>query len=216
MNIQATNISLKEELLNINMTLSSLLETIQSRSDIADNRIDSWEKACKDIHRQISEESVRVAVIGAVKSGKSTFVNSLFRGDYLKRGAGIVTSIVTRVRRGENLNATLHFKSWNEINTEIENALVLFPAWEKQSDEKLFDIQDEKDRQSLKLALMGLRDDMIIIDGARDPNSILLSLYLKGYDRVAEMISGDLMTAEFSGDEFARHRSFVSDDALAV
>jgi GTPase SAR1 family protein len=216
MNIKETQTSPKEELLNINRTLFSLLETVQNRSDIADSRLDSWGKACKDIHRQISDESVRVAIIGAVKSGKSTFVNSIFRGDYLKRGAGIVTSIVTRVRRGENLKAFLHFKSWNEINTEIENALVLFPAWEKQSDEKLFDIQNEKDRQSLKLALMGLRDDMIIIDGARDPNSILLSLYLKGYDRVAEMISGDLMTAEFSGDEFARHRSFVSNDSLAV
>ncbi len=216
MNIKEAQISPKEELLNINRTLSSLLKSVQSHSDIADSRLDGWKKACKDIHRQISEESVRVAVIGVVKSGKSTLVNSLFRGDYLKRGAGIVTSIVTRVRRGENLRSILHFKSWDEINNEIENALVLFPAWEKQSDEKLFDIQDEKDRQALKLALMGLRDDMLIIDGVRDPNSILLSLYLKGYDRVTEIISGDSMTAEFRGDEFVRHRSFVSDDVLAV
>ena len=68
-----------------------------------------------------------MAVVGPIKSGKSTFLNSLLKGDFLKRGAGVVTSIVTRVRSGERLKATLYYKSWEEVNEDMEQALVLFP-----------------------------------------------------------------------------------------
>ncbi|GBD95410.1 MAG TPA: hypothetical protein ENG83_14395 [Nitrospirae bacterium] len=216
MTMKETYSSLKEELLGINESLSSLLSTVQSRPDIADSRFHEWHKACKDIHHQISEEVVRVAVVGAVKSGKSTFVNSLFRGDYLKRGAGIVTSIVTRIRSGKNLKAVLFFKSWDEINADIEQALVMLPSWERQADDKPFDIRRERDRRSLRRALEGLSNDLLITDGVRNTNSILLSLYLKGYDLVNEMISAESMTTEFSGERFPEHRTYVGDDALAV
>ena len=115
--------NIKQELLSVNESLSSLLSTIIKRPEIADNRFEDWQKACSDIHNQVTEETIRVAVIGPVKSGKSTFVNSLFRGDYLKRGAGIITSIVTRLKSGDGLKAVLFFKSWDEVNEEIEQAV---------------------------------------------------------------------------------------------
>ncbi len=111
--------TLKKELLATNESLSSLLASVKERTDIADERFNDWQKACVDINRQVAEDIIRVAVIGTVKSGKSTFVNSLFKGDYLKRGAGIVTSIVTRIRTGKKLKAVLFFKSWDEVNADI-------------------------------------------------------------------------------------------------
>ncbi|HDN95002.1 MAG TPA: hypothetical protein ENG76_02845, partial [Nitrospirae bacterium] len=177
-----TYIALKDDLIAINESLSSLLTSIQERPDIADERFDNWHKACIDINRQITEDIIRVAVIGTVKSGKSTFVNSLFKGDYVKRGAGIVTSIVTRIRTGNKLNAVLFFKSWDEVNADIEQALVMFPSWENQSDNKPFDIRRAMDRQSLQIGLNGLSNDLLFTEGTRNANSLLLSLYLKGYD----------------------------------
>ena len=208
--------SLKGDLLAVNESLSSLLTSVQERPDIADERFDDWHKACIDINRQIAEDIVRVAVIGTVKSGKSTFVNSLFKGDYLKRGAGIVTSIVTRIRTGNELKAVLFFKSWDEVNADIEQALVMFPSWENHSGNKAFDIRRAMDRQSLQSALDGLSNDLLFIEGMRNANSLLLSLYLKGYDRVNEIVSSDSMTNEFFGENFAEHKTFVGDDALAV
>ncbi len=207
--------NLKKELLNINGSVTSLLSVLRNRTDITDSRFDDWQKACGDIHHQITEEVVRVAVIGTVKSGKSTFVNSLFKGDYLKRGAGVVTSIVTRIRSGDNLRAVLYFKSWDDVNADIEQALVMLPSWEG-SDDKSFDIRREKDRRSLHSVVEGLSNDLLITDGTRNINSILLSLYLKGYDQVSGMITADSVTTEFSGDHFAEHQAFVSDDSLAV
>ena len=208
--------SLKTDLLDINASLSLLLSKVQGQPDIADSRFDEWIHACEDIHRQIKEEVVRVAVIGSVKSGKSTLVNSIFKGDYLKRGAGVITSIVTRIRSGSELKAVLFFKSWQEINSEIEQALVMFPAWEKQYEGKSFDIRQIGDRQALQNALDSLSDDLQIIDGTRNTNSVLLSLYLKGYSRVAEVITSGTGITEFSDDTFAEHRTYAGDDELAV
>lgn len=211
-----TYLSLKGELLAVNESLSSLLTSVQERPDISDERFDNWHKACIDINRQIAEDIVRIAVIGTVKSGKSTFVNSLFKGDYVKRGAGIVTSIVTRIRTGDELKATLFFKSWDEVNADIEQALVMFPSWENQSDNKAFDIRRAMDRQSLQAGLDGLSNDLLFINGTRNANSLLLSLYSKGYDRVNEIVSSDSMTNEFLGENFAEHKTYVGEDALAV
>lgn len=214
--MKETHDSLKRELLDINKTLSSLISAVQNRTDLADPRFDDWQKACGDVHQQITEEVVRVAVIGPVKSGKSTFVNSLFKGDYLKRGAGVVTSIVTRIRAGRKLKAVLFFKSWDEVNADIQQALLMLPSWKQQADDKPFDIRREKDRQSLQFALERLSDDVLITDGTRNTNTVLLSLYLNGYNTVFEKISADSMTTKFSGSHFAEHRTFVGDDTLAV
>ncbi len=216
MKIEETYNSYKETLLSINDSLSSLLSTVQSKPEIADTRFNEWQNACSDIHQQITEDVVRIAVIGPIKSGKSTFVNSLFKGDYLKRGAGVVTSIVTRIRSGEQLKASLFFKSWDEVNADIEQALVMLPSWKRSPDEKPFDIRREKDRHSLRSALRGLSNDLLIKNGIRNSNIVLLSLYFKGYDHISEKISADFTTTEFSGNHFAEHRIYVADDMLAV
>jgi GTPase SAR1 family protein len=208
--------SLKQEVLSINEALSSLLITVLDRQDIEDIRFKDWHKACADIHQQIADEVVRVAVIGTVKSGKSTLVNSLFNGDYVKRGAGVVTSIVTRIRRGDGLKAVLFFKSWDDVNADIEQALFMLPTWKKRADDRPFDIRREKDRRALNTALAGLSEDLLITEGVRNTNIVLLSLYLKGYDLVRDKISADSMTSVFSDDQFAEHRTFVGDDTLAV
>jgi len=61
--------------------------------------------------------------------------------DFLKRGAGVVTSIVTKIRKGDLMRAQLFFKSWDEINREIRQALALFPELNEISDPALFDIR---------------------------------------------------------------------------
>jgi hypothetical protein len=208
--------SLKEELLGINDTLAALLNGIQERPDLRDQRFDDWKKGCADIRQQIMDEVFRVAVIGPIKSGKSTFINSLFKGDYLKRGAGVVTSIVTRIRSGENLRAKLFFKTWAEVNADIEQALVLFPSWDRQITDSAFDIRRAEDRHALSKALDKLSPELRITEGTFNSNSVLLSLYLKGYDRFSEYISSDSGNAEFTGDKFTEHQEFAGEDSLAV
>lgn len=207
---------LKMRLTEINQTLFELVNKTKAIPSMSELRFKQWERTLSGIDRQLSEEIVRVAVIGAIKSGKSTFTNSLFHGDYLKRGAGVVTSIVTRIRTGAQLQATLMMKNINEINTEIRQALVLFPDVHWHSDDGQFDIQDKQDRETLNHALNQLEADKRIEKDSRNQNVLLLESYLKGYERISSMLSNDSTTHTFESSDFLEHQQFVGNQSLAV
>lgn len=206
----------KNELLGINDRIIALLSEAQSLPMAGDYAFGGWQKTCDEIQKRISEDVLRVAVVGPIKSGKSTFVNSLFGGDYLKRGAGVVTSIVTRIRRGKSLKAILYFKSWDQVNTEIEQSTALFPSpdWRPRRDS--FDIRLESDRSALEQALASLHSDLLISNDSRNTDSVLLSCYLNGYDRVKDIIDSSPVTREYEGADFASHKDYSGDDVLAV
>jgi GTPase SAR1 family protein len=207
---------LRDKVLEINQQVASLVQGAQSILDTASPSFDTWRGSCDAIARQLLDHVLRIAVVGAIKSGKSTLVNALLHDDHLKRGAGVVTSIVTRIRQGERLRAKLFFKSWDEVNEEIKQALVLFPTDEWRGDRQGFDIRHARDRQDLKHALEVLDKDLRFVQDALNAHSVLLSSYIKGYDQVESYVSTESTTREFDGEQFAQHRSFVADDALAV
>ncbi len=206
---------LKTELLTINENVSMLLGRINAMPETSQRSFQGWENICHSIENQLSEELIRVAVIGTIKSGKSTLINSLFAGDYLKRGAGVVTSMVTRARRGEHLKAKLYFKSWDQVNADIERSLVLFPSLEWRSRKEPFDICRKSDREELKQALGSLETKHLLSNDTRNLNSLYLSSYLRGYDRVKDFLSSDDLTREFKSKEFSAHRDFSGNEVLA-
>jgi GTPase SAR1 family protein len=206
----------KDELLKINHEMASLLQAARSLEGIPLESLADWQKTCRALPSQISEELMRVAIVGPIKSGKSTFVNSLFEGDFVKRGAGVVTSIVTRLRKGDRSAARLLFKSWKEINAEMEQALVLFPSLDWRSRNGGFDLRERREREELTAALTQLGPEQLISKDARNLNNVLLSSYLKGFPRVHELLSTESAVLEFAEDRFSEHWFFVGDENLAV
>ena len=81
-----------------------------------------WQKVLSQVQAHVTEDTCRLAVVGAVKSGKSTMINALVGQDLLRRGAGILTAMITRVQPGPESQAVLRFKGWDEINGEIRKA----------------------------------------------------------------------------------------------
>lgn len=207
---------LKEELLKVNKDILSLFSKVTILKEQDTGTFSGWKKRCVKINKQMSDDLIRVAVVGSIKSGKSTFVNSIFNGDFLKRGAGIVTSFVTKIRAGDMLKAELTFKTYEEINLEIRQALIMFPHLNLQAKAESFDIRNRQDRAELEPALSDLDADMIFTDGIRNIHSILLSSYLKGHGRVKDIISDDVATACYDEKFFPQHKLFVSDDTLSV
>lgn len=207
---------LKSKLGRLTMEVESLIDAVERLPGITLQSAANWRQTCSAITQQISEDRIRVAIVGPIKSGKSTFTNALLKGDYLKRGAGVVTSIVTRITHGDHLQAQLYFKSWEEINDDIEHALVLFPNRDWLHREKSFDLRRESDRDGLAEALQSLKPDQLITNDTRDANSVLLLSYLKGYDQVAELIGDETAVVRYDDGRFHEHRGFVGDDALAV
>ena len=208
--------SLNKQLLQINQDILALFSDAGSITGIPDHSFADWEKTCSSIYKQMSEQIIRIAVVGTIKSGKSTFINSLFKGDYLKRGAGVVTSIITRVRSGKQLNAKLLFKSWDEVNSEIDQALVLFPSADWRTEKNRFDIRRKGERIDLQKALSSLGTEHLFNNYTRNLNSVLLSSYLKGYDKIKDIISTDSTTSEYEDNRFTEHWAFVGDGSMAV
>ncbi len=208
--------TLKHQLARISDDTAGLLEDAEKITELTDEGLSGWKTTCQTISQQASEETMRLAVVGAIKSGKSTLVNTLFKGDYLKRGAGVVTSIVTRVRTGSRLRAILYLKTWDEVNRDIDQASVLLPAHNLSGEARHVDIRREKDRQILQRALDDLAADQLISNDTRSAGSVLLASYLKGYDRVRQFVEADHATVIFENDRFPLHQDFVGDDAMAV
>ncbi len=206
----------KQSLLAVNDGLQSLFRTVRSIPGLSDYRFAEWEKTCAALPEQVNEKIVRVAVVGPIKSGKSTFLNSLLKGDFLKRGAGVVTSIVTRVRAGERLKATLFFKSWAEVNTDMQQALVLFPDLNWRRTEEHFDIRRPQERTGLRQALQTLNSEQRITDDARDRNLVLLSCYLQGYDAVNRFLGDGTVVRAYDGDRFIDHWEYTGNESLSV
>jgi len=208
--------TLKDEVLEINRKVTMLFSTAKSIPGMSDFSFGEWETACDQLPRQLAEDIIRVAIVGPIKSGKSTFLNSIFKGEFVKRGAGVITSIVTRVRNGEHLRAKLIFKSWDEINAEMEQALVLFPSENWRSGNTNFDIRQSKDRHDLQQALGQLSAEQLITRSTRNINNVLLTSYLKGYDVVNSLLSDDNAIQVYENDHFADHKAFVGNETLAV
>jgi GTPase SAR1 family protein len=208
--------TLKDEVLNINRDVAMLFSSAKSMPGMADYSFGEWEKACDHLPRQLAEDIIRVAIVGPIKSGKSTFLNSIFKGEFVKRGAGVITSIVTRVRNGSRLRAKLFFKSWDEINAEMEQALVLFPSANWRSDDSHFDIRQPKERLELKRALGELSTEQLITRSTRNINNVLLTSFIKGYDTVTPILNAENAVQVYEDNQFADHKAFVGDESLAV
>ena len=208
--------TLKDEVLEINRDVTMLFSTAKSIPGMADYSFGEWETACNQLPRHLAEDIIRVAIVGPIKSGKSTVLNSIFKGEFVKRGAGVITSIVTRVRNGEHLRAKLFFKSWDEINAEMEQALVLFPSENWRSDNSNFDIRQSKDRHDLQQALGELSAEQLITRSTRNINNVLLTSYLKGYDAVTSLLGANNAIQLYENDHFADHNAFVGNETLAV
>ncbi len=207
----------KQELVNISLSLSGLLSRAQQEIPAgSEDLFSQWHRSCRRCQQRLDEDLLRMGVVGTIKSGKSTFINALFGGDYLKRGAGVITSIVTKVRHSNELKAVLSFKSWEEINKEIGDALGLFASTRWRSSSDPFDIRKESDRQELEHALENLESRHLLNRDTRSVSSVILSAYLKGYPRVKDFISDHTETITFSGQRFYEHHAFAGSEDLAV
>jgi len=208
---------IKKKVAKANDGISSIIAKIRLFPFSKDTPLDRWEKICKELGDQLRDDIFRISIVGAIKSGKSTLSNFLLQGDYLKRGAGIITSFITKVRKGDSLKAIIKLKSWEEINNEINAAIRRISIYENELRDVLpFDIRDDGKRERLSGILSRINIDYLLKDGTYDVNYLTISLYLSGYERVKGFISNRQKQIVYKGERFDDHKGFVGDDSLAI
>ena len=174
-----------------------------------------WQKVLSQVQAHAAEDTCRLAVVGAVKSGKSTMINALVGQDLLRRGAGILTAMVTRVQPGPESQAVLRFKGWDEINGEIRRALGLLPNPRLVDRAEPLDLQAAPDRELLAQVLAEAREADLWTGGSLDQNYLLLKSYLEGYDLLKDLMPATGVMP-LTGPDLARHRDLVTREATAV
>ncbi len=174
-----------------------------------------WLRVLGQVQAHVREDTCRLAVVGAVKSGKSTMINALVGQDLLRRGAGILTAMITRVQPGGEPRAVLQFKEWSEINGEIHRALGLLPSSHLLERAGPLDLEQPEDRKLLQQVLAEAQGLELWKNGSLDQNYLLLKSYLEGYDLVKDLMPGEGVLT-LTGPELARHRELVTREATAV
>ncbi len=198
----------------------SVIEAAKKIPRFSSAPLDHFHDVCCQIPEYIRDGCLKVAVVGVIKSGKSTFVNSLVGKELVQRGAGVVTSITTRIRKGRKNQAWVYFKSWDQINAQIQDALMLFPANDNGSqsgrlDAEGFDIRRENDRKFLKRVYRRLVRDFSVTQDHIRPETLMIQHALNGFDDCREMVQADENAVCFSGNHFDAHKRYTSDSDRA-
>ncbi len=213
-----------EKIEEITRDLSAAFYRMKSIPGMYDNTIKRELAACESISRHLKSEIIKIAVVGVIKSGKSTFINSWLKKDVLKRGAGVVTSIVTRVRKGKSLKAVVALKSWDEINDEMEKNLLFFPDLKNLAalndinfdiNGKWFDLRRKKDRELLNQVKRQLCHANSVTKTGLRQEAVIINQALDGFESIKTKIQPESTELVFSGDNFDDYKEFTGNDSLA-
>ncbi len=196
--------------------LRGLMEEAGRAVPLGAAQADHWQTILANLENSLTAGRFRAAVVGTVKSGKSTLVNALLGRDVLKRGAGIVTAMMTRIEAGDRPRAILEFKDWDEVNGELNAALNLFPSPILLERGQGYDIRREEDRSLLTTALAQVDPNRLLSQDMMDTNYILVQSFLQGYPEVARLLGSGQQRLELGEPDLAWHQQMVTHDAQAV
>ncbi len=198
-----------------NETLA-IIKTAKQIPQINNGQLDSYQHECEQIPIHIHDGCLKIAVVGVIKSGKSTFVNSLVGKELVQRGAGVITSITTRIRKGNKNRVRLFFKSWDQVNAQLQNALQLFP--DIKPDIKLsgfniegFDIRREEDLKYLEQVYESLIHEFGLAHDEILPETVLIKNALQGFNLCKDQVQADESITCFLSKQFDQHKAYTSD-----
>ncbi|WP_170923673.1 dynamin family protein [Desulfocicer vacuolatum] len=199
--------------------LSTAFQGMKAIPGMYDDQAELQHHICSQVPGQITSGLIRIAVVGAIKSGKSTCINAMTGAEILKRGAGVITAMVTRIRPGKSQKARVFLKSWDEVNEELRRALVLFPenlvAVEGICADT-FDLRRKKDRGFLQAVAGRLGGGhATVVPRGLQPEFVRIRQALDAYDRVRHLVQADAVVLTFKDDEFYGHQMFTGDGSAA-
>ncbi len=189
-----------------------VIDQMAAISHCGDAGLDEAKAALADISVHIGTGCLKVAVVGVIKSGKSTLINALVKKEVVKRGAGAMTSITTRIRKGKKNRARIFLKSWDQINQTLEKTLDMFPHDRPQ---ERFDLRRQKDRGYLEQVYQTLDTAWPETDEGLRPEALIIRNALEGYPACSTEVQADETCIDFTGNDFHQHKIYTADPARA-
>jgi len=194
--------------------LLSVIDRMDTVPGMADDQLQSMKTRCAGIPEQIRSNRIKIAVVGVIKSGKSTLINAMTGKEVVKRGAGVVTAVTTRIRKGRKNRAVLFLKSWDDVNNALKNVLEMFPEDDIPSltiDPGTFDLRRKSDRDFLNRVYEKLVREFPVTDQGIRPEILVIRNALQGYDFCRHHVGPDREKLVFEGRQFEDHKQFTGD-----
>jgi hypothetical protein len=192
----------------------SVIDRMDTVPGMSDDQLHSMKTRCAGIPEQIRSNRIRIAVVGVIKSGKSTLINAMTGKEVVKRGAGVVTAVTTRIRKGRKNRAVLFLKSWDDVNNTLKNVLEMFPEDDIPSlaiDPGTFDLRRKPDRDFLNRVYEKLAGAFPVTDQGIRPEILVIRNALQGYDFCRHHVGPDREQLFFEGRQFEDHKQFTGD-----
>lgn len=197
--------------------LGETIQGIESRGLVEQAAAGRWREQLEEVRSSLADPLLRIAVVGTVKSGKSTLVNALVEKDLLKRGAGIITAFITRLVVNNEPEGWVEFKAWPQILDELNATLRLIPHYyELVEEDHAFDLRASADQERLRVLLARMREEWRQHETHLDPSHMLLRGYLDGYERVRQFLGEAPQRLVFDQHSLERHQTYVGSEGQAV
>jgi hypothetical protein len=197
--------------------LAETIQELESREIVEEQASARWKEQLIQVRTSLEDPLLRIAVVGTVKSGKSTLINALAGKDLLKRGAGIITAFITRLITHGEIDGWVELKPWSQVLDELNASFRMIPHYsELLEEEHSVDIRLAEDRNRIEGLLARMRDEWRQKDGLLDPSHLILRGYLDGYDRVQEVIGDEARRLHFDRHSLDQHQRYVGSEGQAV
>lgn len=206
-------------------TLEELIGALDRRGAIDEEILSRWRDQLKLVEASLQDTVVRVAVVGSVKSGKSTLINAILGNDLLRRGAGITTAFVTRIRTDGDVGGWVELKPWSQIREELNATVRSLPvliddrAMEDRSTSEVepeFDLRSKDDRERLLALLHRVQTEWQQVKGRLHPDFLTLRGYLEGFGGLSSHMGDAVNRILFDAGSIHQHQRYVSHESQAV
>lgn len=206
-------------------TLDGLIGQLESHEAIEKDLTSRWRDQLNLVEAALQDNVVRVAVVGSVKSGKSTLINTLLGRDLLKRGAGITTAFITRIRTDGEIGGWVELKPWaqilEELNTTVRSLPIVaealgLPDGTSDQEAACFDLRRKEDRDRLHAMLLRVQTEWQHVKGRLHPDFLVLNGYLEGFKGLSAHMGDSVNRVLFDARTIDQHQRYVSSESQAV
>lgn len=203
--------SLHTHLETINSIIRSLRITIPAESQ----QLDKWLATIHELQLLAAQFSLPITVIGPVKSGKSTLLNTLVGQKILPMGAGITTTFVTAVRHGNDVHGEISLISPDQIDSRFQKSCHFLFAGNLEGREVSLFIHD--DRRQIKQLLEDFSQKTSLTRyGSFDKDYQLLKNLLTGYDSLTDYYQKEELKLSFSQEQLGQFRRFITSEPVST
>ncbi|MGA7878996.1 MAG: dynamin family protein [Desulfoferrobacter sp.] len=197
--------------------IEETIQELEKNKLVEKSAASRWRDHLTQVKGSLQDSLLRVAVVGSVKSGKSTLINALAGKDLLKRGAGIITAFITRILTNGDIGGWVELKPWSQIADEMNTAIRMLPISQEAMDEgEVVDVRSSEDRKRLKEWLGKTQEEWQQTRGQLDPNFILLNAYLDGYKGLHKNVGDSVNRLIFDKESLSQHQRYVGQEGQAV